>query len=339
MKQRGINYDIGIAFNEKYHSRPKFGIEVVKRELEIIKTDLHCNAIRISGTDIGRLTTTAEVALKLGFEVWLSPHLHDKDEQHTLDYTVKCAIAAEHLRLQHSKLIFIVGCELTFFMNGILKGKNVFERLGNPITLLWRLKILGSHNKPLNAFLLKVNNAVRQVFQGQVTYSSAPIEAVDWSLFDFVCIDYYREARNRSSYAERLKRHFSYGKPVIITEFGCCTYKGAEDKGARGWTITDQKKSPIQIKGNYIRDEQIQARELSDLLFILDNAKVDGMFVFTFISPALTYSEDKRYDLDMASYSLVKSYTDRYGDTYPNMTWEPKESFRTVAKYYFKLSE
>lgn len=133
------------------------------------------------------------------------------------------------------------------------------------------------------------------------------------------------------------KRHFSHGKPVVITEFGCCTYKGAEDKGARGWAIMDQKKSPLQIKGNYVRDEQIQAQELSDLLYVLDKAKVNGMFVFTFISPALTYNEDKRFDLDMASYSLVTSYAGRYGDTYPDMTWEPKESFRTVANYFSKL--
>ncbi len=339
MKQRGINYDTGIEFDEKYHSRPEFDITVVKRELEIIRTDLNCNAIRISGTDIGRLTATAEAALKLGLEVWLSPHLHDKDEQQTLDYTVKCAIAAEHLRKQYSELIFILGCELTFFMKGILKGENIFERLGNPISLFWRLKILSSHNRPLNAFLKKLNNAVRQVFQGQVTYSSAPIEAVDWSLFDFVCLDYYREVRNRNSYAEQLKRHFSHGKPVIITEFGCCTYKGAEDKGARGWLITDQKKSPLQIKGNYVRDEQIQAGELSDLLYILGGAKVDGMFVFTFISPALTFNDEKRFDLDMASYSLVKSFVDSYGDTYPDMTWEPKESFKTVAKYYSGIAE
>lgn len=204
MRLRGINYDVGIEFNEKYHSRPKFDIAVVERELEIIKTDLHCNAIRISGTDIERLIITAEAALKLEFEVWLSPHLHDKNEHQTIDYTVKCAMAAEHLRKKYSKLIFILGCELTFFMNGILKGKNVFERLGNPISLAWRLKVLGSYNKPLNAFLTKANHEVRRVFHGQVTYSSAPIESVDWSLFDFVCLDYYRESRNRNSYAERL---------------------------------------------------------------------------------------------------------------------------------------
>ncbi len=59
--------------------------------------------------------------------------------------------------------------------------------------------MLGAHNRPLNAFLAKANTVVRQVFGGQVTYASAPIEAVDWGVFDFVCLDYYRGARNRDS--------------------------------------------------------------------------------------------------------------------------------------------
>ena len=37
----------------------------------------------------------------------------------------------------------------------------------------------------------------------------------------------------------------------------------------------------------------------------------------------------------MASSSLVKYYDDgKHGITYPDMTWEPKESFKAVAKYY-----
>jgi hypothetical protein len=37
----------------------------------------------------------------------------------------------------------------------------------------------------------------------------------------------------------------------------------------------------------------------------------------------------------MASYSIVKSYEDgRHGTTYPDMPWEPKESFQAVADYY-----
>ena len=333
MKRKGINYDVGIEFHQDYISRPIFDMAVTHRELEIIRQDLHCNAIRISGTDIGRLVMTAEEALKQGLEVWLSPHLHDKDPQTTLEYTIKCATAAEKLRQQWPQVVFVLGCELTWFMQGILPGNNFIKRLGNPLSMWWRLKVLKVHNKPLNAFLTKANAAVRTVFHGPVSYASAPIEAVDWSLFDFVCLDYYRAKQNRETYGQRLKRHFTHGKPVIISEVGLCAYRGAEDKGARGFAIIDPK-NQRQLDGDYVRDERLQARELIDMLTILRSTGVDGTFVFTFVSPALSHNENPKFDLDMASYSIVKSYADKRGTTYPDMTWEPKESFRAVADYY-----
>ncbi|HSW91723.1 MAG TPA: hypothetical protein VLG09_03700 [Candidatus Saccharimonadales bacterium] len=175
MKRKGINYDVGIEFFKEYMSRPSFNPKVVHREIEIIKNDLHCNAIRISGTDIDRLMTAAEDALKQGLEVWLSPHLHDKTPDETLIYMMQCAERAEALRKQWPNLVLIVGCELTWFMNGILKGNSYEERLGSPLAILIRLKWLGLHNKPLNAFLSKLTKAVRTVFGGQITYASAPL--------------------------------------------------------------------------------------------------------------------------------------------------------------------
>lgn len=288
--------------------------------------------MRISGTDIDRLMAAAEEALKQGLEVWLSPHLHNKSPKETLEYTVECAARAESLRMQWPQLIFILGCGLTIFMQGILKGDDFISRIGNPLSML-KLKVLGSHHKPLNDFLTGASKAVREVFYGQVTYASAPIEAVDWSLFDFVCLDYYRADRNRDSYGERLRRHFAHGKPVIITEVGCCTYQGAQDKGAWGFTIVDPQNQK-QIKGDYIRDESLQARELADMLEIVRREGVEGVFVYTFVSPALPYNDHPRCDLDMASYSLVKSYTGKNGVRYPDMPWEPKESFKAVADYF-----
>ncbi|MEO8609975.1 MAG: abortive infection protein [Chloroflexota bacterium] len=335
MERRGVNYDVGIQFHEDYLSRTTFDAAVVHRELEIIKQDLHCNAVRISGTDIDRLITAAKDALDQGLEVWLSPHLHDKNPQETLEYTVRCAAAAETLRKTSPRLVFIVGCELTLFMQGILKGDNFMERLGSPLSVWWNLKILKAHNKPLNTYLTKLNKAVREVFHGQVTYASAPIEAVDWRLFDFVCLDYYRAKANRDSYAERLQRHFRHGKPVIITEVGCCAYQGAEDKGARGFMIVD----PVhrdQINGDYVRDEGLQARELIDLLGLLQKSDVGGTFVFTFVAPNLPYNENPRCDLDMASYALAKTLTHKHGLTYPDMPWEPKLAFHVVADFYAK---
>ena len=100
-----------------------------------------------------------------------------------------------------------------------------------------------------------------------------------------------------------------------------------------------------------MRDEGEQARELSEVIGIFDDAGVDATFVMTFVAPLNPYSDDPMFDLDMASYSLVKSYgsrlgplgtnhpdapweRDRFGTTYPDMPWEPKASFRAVADSY-----
>ena len=335
MRCKGINYDVGIEFSKQYMSRPDFDIKVVRRELEIIREDLHCNAIRIAGTDIARLTTAAEEALKLGLEVWLSPHLHDKTPEETLEYTKRCAMAAEKLRQEYPSLVFILGCEMTWFMRGIIKGNNFMERLGNPLNMI-KLKFLKSHKKPLNRFLTQANMAVREVYNGKVTYSAATIEAIviDWSIFDFVSLDYYRSKENRDTYGERLRKHFVHHKPVVITEVGLCTYKGAEDNGARGFMIVDLSQKPWTIKDDYERDERLQARELIDMLQIVDKEGVEGAFAFTFIQPELTYSEDPNHDLDLASYGIVTSYVDKTGSTYSGMAWEPKEAFKALAELY-----
>ena len=56
-----------------------------RRELQIIGGDLHGNAVRLQGTDIGRLTTAAADALKLGgLRVWFSPELLEKSREATL---------------------------------------------------------------------------------------------------------------------------------------------------------------------------------------------------------------------------------------------------------------
>ncbi len=331
MRRKGVNYDVGIQFSPEYLSRPTFDLATVRRELAIIRDELGCNAVRISGTDPQRLIQAAECALALDLEVWLSPHLHDRPAPETLAYTVACAQAAEELRAASPRLIFILGCELTLFMRGILKGDNVLQRLGSPLSMV-KLRVLGAHNKPLNAFLARANAAVREVFHGQVTYAAAPIEAVNWDAFDYVGLDYYRAARNRDSYGERLTRHFAPGKPVIITEVGCCAYQGAEDKGPMAWAILDRD-DRRRLDGPYVRDEALQAREVIDMLTIVDSSGVAGAFVFTFVAPALPHYDDPARDLDLASYAMVKTCPTGHGRRYPDLPWEPKELFDAFARW------
>ncbi len=93
-------------------------------------------------------------------------------------------------------------------------------------------------------------------------------------------------------------------------------------------------KTPPEWRATYIRNEGEQAQELTDVLTIFGDEGVEETFVMTFVAPLFPTSDDPAYDLDMASYSLVKTCRDRSGKTYPGLPWEPKESFRAVAKYY-----
>jgi hypothetical protein len=178
---------------------------------------------------------------------------------------------------------------------------------------------------------------------------------VDWKLFDFVGVDHYRINRIEDKYIEMLKASFTHDRPVIITEFGYGTCQGG--LGSEGFLSTSGLGGDIidlrsqflhqlpllgrlvrpRTKGNCVRDEEWQARKLVENLTVLDNAGVDGAFISQFISQITPYSDNPRFDLDMASSSLVKYYDDgKHGATYPDMPWEPKESFKAAADYYAK---
>lgn len=352
MNRRGVNYDVGAVFSGpgwRVTTRPGFDLGVVRRELEIIRTDLHCNAVKIGGTDIGRLITTAEEALIQGLEVWLSPLLFERSQRQTIANLARAAAAAEPLRQRYpGRLVLSAGTESTLFTRGIVPGSSVVKRFTNPANR--EAMRAGRHNAPLNDYLARACAAVRPVFRGQLSYASLPLEAVDWSLFDIIGIDHYREARVKDSYAERLQPLLGHAKPVVVTEVGMRTYQGADSSGALGFGVVDNvsllfNQMPIvgrfvraRLNGDYVRDEAFQAREISEALGILDEAGVDGAFVNLFAEPVMTYSEEPRYDLDMSGMALVKTYASGHGTTYPDMTWEPKQAFQAVAGYYAKDS-
>lgn len=343
MKIRGVCYDVGRVYGGRFKTRPVFDPVTTHRELEIIRNDLHCNAVRLQGRDIGRLMTAGEDALRQGLEVWLSPELFEKSPPTTLSYLIEAARAAEPLRERFpGRLVFCVGTEASLFTRGIVGGRTIEKRIAS---LRAQVKS-GAGGQPLQAFLSDANGAVRRVFHGPLTYASLPVEQVDWSLFDIIGVDHYRVARNEDRYVGTLKPLFSHGKPVVNAEFGHSPYQGdaADFLGlgvADNWSLflhqlplLGRFVRPRLKKGNHVRDEARQAREITKTLTLLDAAGVDGAFVWTFADPRWTCSEDPRYDLDMSAASLVKTYACRPGTTYPDMTWEPKEAFRAVAEYY-----
>jgi len=348
MRLKGVCYDVGAHMGMNW--RPRFDPKEVHRELQIIKEDLHCNAVSISALDVGRIATAAADALDQGLEVWAAPLMWDKPQDETITYLVKAARSLEGLRQKWpDKLVMSVGGESTLFMQGILEGKNITQRLGNPRSMA-RIKA-GEHNGPLNAFLAKAVTAVKREFRGELTYHSLIWEKVDWSLFDYVGVDHYRAKDIEDRYVDMLKPLFTYGKPVVVTEVGYVTYQ-SDGKLAQvllGGGDIDFKSQffhSLPVVGRFVRpkvrvvhprDEAWQARKVIETLGILESAGVEGAFVSSFVSQINPYSEDPRYDLDTASFGLVKYYEGgRRGTAYPDMPWEPKEAFRAVADFYAK---
>jgi hypothetical protein len=313
----------------------------VRRELQIVRADLHCNAVKVCGRDLDRLVAAAEEALRLGLEVWFSPELWDRPTDRTLAYIATAAWEAERLRRRWpDRVVFSVATEATLFVRGIVPGRTFTRRLANVRDAIKA----GRHARPLEEFLARAVRNARGIFNGPLTYASLPFEPVDWSLFDIVGVDHFRDSRSASTYEDRLRRLLAHGKPVVVTEFGMRTYEGADGDGNLGTGITDWRTVALhrlfgplvrpRLAGEYVRDEALQARRITEDLALLDAAGVDGAFVCTFVEPLSTYSPEPRHDLDMGALSLVKTFSAGHGTTYPDMTWEPKASFYAVARSY-----
>ena len=216
---------------------------------------------------------------------------------------------------------------MSVFVSGFLPGQDAYQRmtaLSSPDPAL--LPLLADVPVRFNSFLGEVVATVRSRFGGQVTYASAPWEPVDWTPFDIVSVDAYRDSQNAARYADQLRQYLSHHKPLAVTEFGCCTYRGAGDRGGMGWAIVDESTDPPCIRGDFVRDESEQVRYMRDLIPLFDEVGVEIAFWFTFAGYRLPHRPEPRFDLDLASFGVVKMLNDE--------DWEPKEAFFSLAELY-----
>jgi hypothetical protein len=102
---------------------------VVGRELGVIRDDLHCNAVRITGGDPERLELAATHAADLGLEVWFSPYPLELTTDEMLALFADCAERAERLRQRGAEVVFVAGAELSLMNRGFLPGDTQADRL------------------------------------------------------------------------------------------------------------------------------------------------------------------------------------------------------------------
>jgi hypothetical protein len=306
--------------------------------MRIIREDLHCTAVRVTGGDPDRLEIVARHAADAGLEVWFCPFVCDLTVDETLALLADCAERAERIRGQGADVVFLTGSELSLFTAGFVPGGTFTERAAflTNASHPRRGEVLAQLPARFNDFLGKAVLLARERFGGKISYASLPFEAVGWEPFDFVSTDAgYRSTEDTEQYREGVRALAAHGKPVAITEFGCTTHRGAAGKGGHGGEIVEwEGATPVRLNGDYIRDEHEQVAYLREQLDIFNAGGVDAAFVYTFANYHLPHRDDPREDLDMASAGVVKVLEDRRGHTYPDMAWEPKAAFTALADYY-----
>ncbi|GAB7031824.1 hypothetical protein AB0G35_34325 [Streptomyces sp. NPDC021749] len=310
MRARGINYDTGFLPGEDF-SRKTFTEEAVRQDMAVIARELHCDAVRISGGDPERLTVAARCAAEAGLEVWFAPFPVDLEPAELRTFFADCADRAEAVRAGGAEVVFVAGCEISAFCSGFIPGAKYGDRLDAMVSgdRDWWMS-LGPVQERLNEFLAEVAELVRGRFGGRITYASGPWEKVDWRPFDLVGVDAYRAAYNAAKFREEVREHFAHGKPVAVTEFGTCAYRGAGERGGVAW----------QPPAGAVPDEGEQVRYFGELLDVFEEEGVDTALWFTFAS----FNTLKGADL--SSYGVVTMLD--------GTRWEPREVFAAMAARY-----
>ncbi|MDT7782225.1 MAG: hypothetical protein QOF58_644 [Pseudonocardiales bacterium] len=336
MKLRGgVCYDTGVVHTAGgSSSRVRWSSEQLEDEIGLLASELNCPSITVFGTDLGRLTEATDVALRHGMEVFVEPRLLDRPQDEILDHMAEAARAAERQR-RGDNVKFVTGCEHFLFTPGILPGDTFMERIA----------AIGTIPKPeweeiarrFREFMVRAVEVTRREFRGRITYAAvAGADALwnDWSLFDIVGLDYYQYFESDAEYTTDLEQYRRWGKPIMVLEYGCCTFTGAARAGGRGWEIIDLQADPLVIEPGHQRDEHEQADHIARMLRVFGAEKLMGSHLYTVIAPGLPHNPTCRdRDLDMGSYSLLRTIRERFDDENSPYRLEPKQSYHAFKRH------
>src|SRR5262252_6393456 len=165
MRGKGINFDTGFV-SAGTTTREPFDPEVVRREMRVIRDDLHCSAVRITGGDPDRLEIAATHAADAGLEVWFCPFTNGLTQDELLALIADCAERAERLRRRGAEVVMLTGAEISLFTSGFLPGETLAERLALVADPLRLRPMIGEVRARINDFLRRAVGVVRARFGG-----------------------------------------------------------------------------------------------------------------------------------------------------------------------------
>src|SRR6476646_1182682 len=125
---KGINYDTGFI-NERTTTHEPFDSAHVRIEMRVIRDELYCTAVRITGGDPDRLEIAASHAVDAGLDVWFCPFTNGLTQDELLAVLAGCAARAERLRGRGPEVVMLTGSELSLTTTGFLPGRTFQERV------------------------------------------------------------------------------------------------------------------------------------------------------------------------------------------------------------------
>lgn len=135
MEYRGVVYDVGLRFTVgNPYSVENFDMDLVTYDIDTIATELQCNAIRVEGEEIERLVAAARIAHLAGLIIFFNPWKMNIPITELPVYFAQAARAAEQLRIEGADIIFVAGCEISLFNEGIFAGSTVIDRITHAAT-------------------------------------------------------------------------------------------------------------------------------------------------------------------------------------------------------------
>ncbi|MDX8036102.1 abortive phage infection protein [Lentzea sp. BCCO 10_0856] len=332
----GVCYDTGVlhAAGDPL-SRVRWSRQQLEREIAMIANELRCPSITAFGTDLGRLAETTDAALRRGMQVFVQPRLYDHPQEEILTHLAEAARTAERKR-RGDNVKFVTGCEHFLFTPGIIPGATFLERIENMASIPaseWPAIV-----RRFREFMGRAVEVTRREFHGRITYGAAAgadAKWNDWSLFDIVGLDYYRYFATDDEYTKDLDQYRRWNKPLMVLEFGCCTFTGAAEAGGMGWDIVDYEVDPPVVKPGYVRNEREQADHIARMLRVFGAQRdVEGAHLYSVITPDSPHHPTCRdRDYDMASYGLLRPIRERFDDDNSPYRLEPKQSFHAFRQH------
>ncbi len=320
---RGLSYDLGLTYisgprNRRWTTHRPLPSATLRREFRMIRSH-GADALRLHGERESDLLRAAREALRLGFEVWLSPRFIDLPAARVPDRVTRLARGAEDLREEFpGRIVLVVANELTLDAPGFFPGD--YEARGRAMGAASALGALRGMNARLNSVLRRTASAARAEFGGPLTYAAGFWERVDWGPFDLVSANLYRDWTNWWTYRERLAALRRSRKPVFVTEFGSATHAGAPLLGGAGWHLFRP----------FPRSEEAQAEAVGAQWREIASAGLAGGFVYCFaMVRAFPGDGGSMPDSDKASFGIVRLAGNRV---------VPKAAWNAVRRMFTSVS-